>query len=61
MPSFSKKIEALIGKTSQNEMFLFLYVRSPEGHILLQSRKIFFLDCAETFFLFWTPRTQKLQ
>ena len=55
-----------IAKASKIASFLillkFLYVWSPEGYILLQSRKIFFSDWTETFFsTFWTPGTKKLQ
>ena len=40
-----------------------LYVRSPEGHILLQSLKFFFfpIELKLFFSAFWTPRTMKLQ
>ena len=53
-------IQFTVGK-ERNRTLPLLYVRSPGGHILLQSR-IFFFDLAEIFFCtFWTPRTKKLQ
>ena len=41
----------------------FLYVRSPEGHILLQSPKFFFFSIELKLFFstFWTSRTKKMQ